>query len=135
MTDLELLHIITMPTRYQILMLLLNHHYCGKALSAKLGISESAVSQHLQVLKNCGLVTVGHNRFVAQYKHRSIDDETRVRQLAWIKCLGADAFPIFHKNTVAAVLAASHDEVGSHRPGSVRCFSNDDTSSRVCVCL
>ena len=33
MTDLELLHIITMPTRYQILMLLLNHHYCGKALS------------------------------------------------------------------------------------------------------
>ena len=49
MTDLELLHIITMPTRYQILMLLLNHHYCGKALSAKLGISESAVSQHLQV--------------------------------------------------------------------------------------
>ena len=57
MTDLELLHIITMPTRYQILMLLLNHHYCGKALSAKLGISESAVSQHLQVLKNCGLVT------------------------------------------------------------------------------
>ena len=57
MTDLELLHIITMPTRYQILMLLLDHHYCGKALSAKLGISESAVSQHLQVLKNCGLVT------------------------------------------------------------------------------
>ena len=57
MTDLELLHIITMPTRYQILMLLLDHHYCGKALSSKLGISESAVSQHLQVLKRCGLVT------------------------------------------------------------------------------
>ena len=57
MTDLELLHIITMPTRYQILMLLLDHHYCGKALSSKLGISESAVSQHLQVLKRSGLVT------------------------------------------------------------------------------
>ncbi len=63
MTDLELLHIITMPTRYQILMLLLNHHYCGKALSSKLGISESAVSQHLQVLKDadwspaCELIT------------------------------------------------------------------------------
>ena len=49
MTDLELLHIITMPTRYQILMLLLDHHYCGKALSSKLGISESAVSQHLRI--------------------------------------------------------------------------------------
>ena len=42
MTDLELLHIITMPTRYQILMLLLDHHYCGKALSSKLGIPAPA---------------------------------------------------------------------------------------------
>ena len=57
MIDIELLHIITMPTRYRLLMLLLKHHYCGKALAVKLGISESAVSQHLQILKDCGLVT------------------------------------------------------------------------------
>ncbi len=43
MTDIELLHTITMPTRYQILMLLLEHHYCGKALAAKIGISEAAI--------------------------------------------------------------------------------------------
>ena len=49
MTDIELLHTITMPTRYQILMLLLEHHYCGKALAA--------ISQHLQILKDCGIVT------------------------------------------------------------------------------
>ena len=57
MTDIELLHTITMPTRYQILMLLLEHHYCGKALAAKIGISEAAISQHLQILKDCGMVT------------------------------------------------------------------------------
>ena len=57
MTDIELLHTITMPTRYQILMLLLEHHYCGKALAAKIGISEAAISQHLQILKDCGIVT------------------------------------------------------------------------------
>ena len=109
-----------------------------RCVRLKLAASERLLEGELFVhalVDGIGLVTVGHNRFVAQYTHRSIDDETRVRQLAWIKCLGADAFPIFHKNTVAAVLAASHDEVGSHRPGSVRCFSDDDTSSRVCVCL
>lgn len=57
MTDIELLHMITTPTRYQILKLLLEHHYCVKALSKKLGISEPAVSQQMQILKNCGLVT------------------------------------------------------------------------------
>ena len=57
MIKIELLHTITMPTRYQILMLLLEHHYCGKALAAKIGISEAAISQHLQILKDCGIVT------------------------------------------------------------------------------
>ena len=57
MTDIERLHIITTPTRYQILKLLLERHYCVKALAKKLGISEPAVSQQMRILKNCGLVT------------------------------------------------------------------------------
>lgn len=57
MTDIELLHLITVPTRYQIITLLLDYHYCVKALAAKLGISEPAVSQQMNVLKECGLVT------------------------------------------------------------------------------
>ena len=67
MTDIELLHTITMPTRYQILMLLLEHHYCGKALAAKIGISEAAISQHLQILKDCGIVLVF---FIRKYWRR-----------------------------------------------------------------
>ena len=58
MTDIELLHTITMPTRYQILMLLLEHHYCGKALAAKIGISEAAISQHLQNICQIGIIVI-----------------------------------------------------------------------------
>lgn len=36
--------------------LLLEHHYCVKALAKKLGISESAVSQHMRLLKQCQIV-------------------------------------------------------------------------------
>ena len=51
MTDLELLHIITMPTRYQILAFV-KSSLLWQGAFRKTGISESAVSQHLQVLKN-----------------------------------------------------------------------------------
>lgn len=57
MSDIEILHIITAPTRYKIVLLLLERHYCVKAIAAKLGISEPAVSQQMQVLKSYGVVT------------------------------------------------------------------------------
>ncbi|MDP3487816.1 MAG: metalloregulator ArsR/SmtB family transcription factor [Bacillota bacterium] len=44
-------------TRFQIMSMLLCHNLCVGALAKKLGISEAAVSQHLQVLKGVGLVT------------------------------------------------------------------------------
>lgn len=43
-------------TRLQILTLLRDHDLCVRALARRLGISEAAVSQHLQVLKAAGLV-------------------------------------------------------------------------------
>jgi len=54
--DIRILHIVTDPSRYKILMLLLSNHYCIKALAKKLDISESAVSQHIKCLKNKDLV-------------------------------------------------------------------------------
>lgn len=47
----QALHILTDPTRFRLVELLLEHPYCVKALAKKLGISEPAVSQHLRVLK------------------------------------------------------------------------------------
>lgn len=44
------------PTRLSIFQLLLDRKHCVRSLSRKLGITESAVSQHMKVLKEAGLV-------------------------------------------------------------------------------
>ena len=44
------------PTRYKIFNCLLERKHCVRSLSKKLGITESAISQHLKVMKEAGLV-------------------------------------------------------------------------------
>lgn len=56
MEPVEIIHILTDPARFRLLQLLLEHHYCVKALAKKMGISESAVSQHMRLLKQCQIV-------------------------------------------------------------------------------
>ena len=52
----EKLKALAEPTRFAIVRLLLERHHCSRSLALALGISESAVSQHMAVLKECGLV-------------------------------------------------------------------------------
>ena len=44
------------PTRYTIFNCLLERKHCVRSLSKKLGITESAISQHLKLMKEAGLV-------------------------------------------------------------------------------
>lgn len=44
------------PTRLSVFQQLLIRKHCVRSLSRKLGITESAVSQHMKVLKEAGLV-------------------------------------------------------------------------------
>ncbi len=44
------------PTRLSIFQQLLIRKHCVRSLSKKLGISESAISQHMKVLKEAGMV-------------------------------------------------------------------------------
>lgn len=55
MDSIKLIHLITDETRFRLIGLLLQHPYCVKALSKKLGISEPAVSQQMKLLKQYGL--------------------------------------------------------------------------------
>ena len=64
--------------RRRIIVLLLRHNCCVSALARALGISESAVSQHLRVLRQAMLLT-GEKR--GHFMHYSIDRE-RLRALA-----------------------------------------------------
>ncbi len=54
--------------RFMIIELLLHKRYCVKALATHLGISESAVSQHLKVLKQAGLVIGKKESYFMHYE-------------------------------------------------------------------
>lgn len=60
-------------TRMKIIKMLLQHNYCVRALSRKLGLSESAISQHLKVLRLAGLVD-GEKR--GYFKHYAVKRNT-----------------------------------------------------------
>jgi ArsR family transcriptional regulator, arsenate/arsenite/antimonite-responsive transcriptional repressor len=53
---LETMKILADETRYKIIELLLQNDYCVGALANRLGISDAAVSQHLQILRKGRLV-------------------------------------------------------------------------------
>lgn len=44
------------PTHFMIFQQILSRKHCVRSLSKKLGISESAVSQHMKILREAGLV-------------------------------------------------------------------------------
>jgi ArsR family transcriptional regulator len=65
-------------TRLKIIKLLLRHNYCVGALARSLELTEAAVSQHLKVLRNAGLL-VGEKR--GYFMHYDVDRE-QLRALA-----------------------------------------------------
>ena len=56
MDRMLVLKAIADETRMKILLLLLRHNYCVRALARKLELSEGAVSQHLKILRDAGLL-------------------------------------------------------------------------------
>jgi ArsR family transcriptional regulator len=59
-------------TRFRLLDLLLAQGLCGRAAAKRLGISEAAVSQHIKILKDAGLV-LGEKR--GYWTHYSVQAE------------------------------------------------------------
>ena len=52
----KILKAIGEPRRFQLLQLMSDRSYCVRALAGKSGLSESAVSQHLKLLREAGLI-------------------------------------------------------------------------------
>lgn len=79
MTELvQVLKALSDVTRYKLIILLLKNDLCVRALSIRLSISESAVSQHLKILRDTGIVK-GDKR--GYYTHYYVDRQ-RLRQVA-----------------------------------------------------
>ena len=57
-------------TRLAIVAILLNHDICSGAVARRLGISDAAVSQHMRVLRDAGLVTSERRGY---FTHYSVD--------------------------------------------------------------
>ena len=75
---LAVLKTLADETRFKIISLLLTHDLCVGALAGRLGISEAAVSQHLQNLRKVGLVK-GEKR--GYWTHYSVERDV-LNQLA-----------------------------------------------------
>ena len=60
-------------TRLKVLKMLLQHNYCVRALSRNVGLSESAISQHLKVLREAGLL-VGEKK--GYFMHYDVERNT-----------------------------------------------------------
>ena len=60
------------PKRFQLLKLMSEKSYCVRALARRSGLSESAVSQHLKVLREAGLV---HGVKMGYYTHYCVDKD------------------------------------------------------------
>lgn len=65
-------------TRLKIVKLLLKHNYCVGALARRLDLTEAAISQHLKVLREAGLL-IGEKR--GYFMHYDVDRE-QLRALA-----------------------------------------------------
>ena len=72
MEHIQLLKVLADETRMKLVRLLLTHNFCVRALARKLKISEAAVSQHLKVLREAGLL-VGEKK--GYFMHYGVNRE------------------------------------------------------------
>ncbi len=68
-------------TRLKLIHLLLDQNLCGRALAYHLGISEAAVSQHLKVLKEAGVVAGEKRGYWTHYSIKKHSLEMMIGEL------------------------------------------------------
>ena len=81
-----ILKAIADETRMKIIILLLKHNYCVRALARNLELTEATISQHLKVLREAGLL-VGEKR--GYFMHYDVQREAFHELAAEIEALAA----------------------------------------------
>ncbi len=82
----ETMKLLADETRFKIVMLLLEHDFCVGALARRLGISDAAVSQHIQILRRGGLLK-GEKR--GYWTHYAVDRELLDQAAEQLKALAS----------------------------------------------
>lgn len=65
---IEILKVLAVHSRFQIVKLIRHRQFCVNALAQRIGISQSAVSQHLKILKDCKLVFAERYGSIVHYR-------------------------------------------------------------------
>ncbi len=63
-----ILRALSDETRFSIVTILLNHDICAGAVARRLGVSDAAVSQHMKVLRDAGLVESERRGYFTHYR-------------------------------------------------------------------
>jgi len=66
-TVCQKLRILSVDTRLRMLVLLAERNLCVGALACQLGVTQGAVSQHLKILRDAGLVTAERDGYYVHY--------------------------------------------------------------------
>lgn len=82
--DEKILKALGEPRRFQLLQLMSSRSYCVRALAVKSQLSESAVSQHLKVLREAGLV---YGVKKGYYTHYRLDKDVLGQVIAQLEQL------------------------------------------------
>jgi len=64
----RIMKVLSVPARVRIVELLRGRTLCVNALAGRLGVSQSAVSQHLRVMRDAGLVTDHRRGYFVHYR-------------------------------------------------------------------
>ena len=64
----RVLKVLAVATRVRIIRLLREHALCVNALAARLGVTQGAVSQHLRIMRDIGLVTDEKRGYFVHYR-------------------------------------------------------------------
>jgi ArsR family transcriptional regulator, arsenate/arsenite/antimonite-responsive transcriptional repressor len=65
---IEILKALAVHSRFQIVKFIRHRQFCVNALAQRVGISQSAVSQHLKILKDCKLVFARRYGSIVHYR-------------------------------------------------------------------
>ncbi len=106
----RLLKVLSVETRVRIVLLLKARPLCVNALAARLGVTQGAVSQHLRIMRDAGLVIDDRHGYFIHYR---LNADTLAAWRAEIDTLldpahgarpitkGASGCPAANKNKVA----------------------------------
>ena len=82
--DEKVLKALGDPRRFQLLRLMSERAYCVRALARISSLTESAVSQHLKILREAGLA---HGVKIGYYTHYRVDKDALSRVIAELEAI------------------------------------------------